>query len=268
MPILALADGSTLSYREAGAGPPVVLVHGSPGDGRAWARVMPKLTEQHRVLALDLPGYGGSTAVPIEPEGRTAKMGAAVGDLIAACAEPVWLCGHSYGGNVALHAALRDSARIRGLVLLEPVFVRALHLAGDTAGFAAAADYFAAYTRRVDAGDNAAVASMVDYWFGAGAYPRLPQPVRDFLAGAAPKNALDVKSTFAETMTAEALRAFMPSVLVVCGGASPTVAPAIAAALTTLLPRAQAQTIAGATHGMLDTHADAVAALILGVTSA
>jgi pimeloyl-ACP methyl ester carboxylesterase len=268
MPTLTLADGAQLSYREAGAGPPVVLVHGSPGDGRAWARVMPKLTERHRVLALDLPGYGGSAAVPAEPQGRTAAMGAAVGALIATCAEPVWLCGHSYGGNVALHAALQEGTRVRGLVLLEPVFLRALHLAGDAAGFAAAADYFAAYTRRVDAGDNAAVASMVDYWFGVGAYPRLPPPVRDFLSGAAPKNALDVKSTFAETVTAEALRAFTAPVLIACGGASPTVAPAIAAALTTLLPRAQVRTIAGATHGMLDTHADAVAALILGLTSA
>jgi pimeloyl-ACP methyl ester carboxylesterase len=261
MPTLALTDGSRLSFRESGAGVPVILVHGSPGDGRAWSRVAPKLPPGHRLLMPDLPGYGGSDPLPAGTRGTTA-MAAAIEALAAACDQAVWLCGHSYGGNVALHAALARPDLVRGVALFEPVFLRALALAGEQAAFDVAAEHFTAYVRHVAAGDNAAVTSMVDYWFGAGAFARLPPPVRDFLVGAAPRNAADVSATFAETVTAESLRRFAPPVVIACGRASPAVTPAIAAALAKLLPQVRCETIAGANHGMLDSHPDAVAGVI------
>ena len=56
MPSLDLSDGKKLGYREEGSGPPLVLMHGSPGDSRSWGRVMPHLRDRFRVLAVDLPG--------------------------------------------------------------------------------------------------------------------------------------------------------------------------------------------------------------------
>ena len=46
MPILELPDGKKLTYREEGDGPPLVLVHGSPGEGRSWSRVIPHLKDR------------------------------------------------------------------------------------------------------------------------------------------------------------------------------------------------------------------------------
>jgi pimeloyl-ACP methyl ester carboxylesterase len=103
---------------------------------------------------------------------------------------------------------------------------------------------------------------MIDFWFGNGAYDRLPPQVRGYLNGAAPKNADDVRASFAETLAAEQLAAFDRPVDIAVGGASPPVAPGIAAALASLLPRASVTTIAGATHGMLDGHPAEVAQLI------
>jgi pimeloyl-ACP methyl ester carboxylesterase len=260
---LTLPGGARLAYREAGSGAPLILVHGSPGDGRSWFRVVPRLTERHRVLMPDLPGYGGSDPPPGGASERTSAMGAAIGKLIEACSEPVRLFGHSYGGNVALHAALKHPDRVDSLALFEPVFFRALDLAGDVRMLEPAERFFAAYADRVADGEPAAVGEMIDYWFGPGAFTRLPASVQSFLTGAAAKNGLDVRAAFAEQITAGQLAGYAKPVLVACGSASPPVAPAIAKALVALMPLARLHPIPAAGHGMLDSHPDAVADLIL-----
>ena len=259
MPSLTLPGGARVAFGDAGAGPPLVLVHGSPAEGRAWGRVARHLAD-FRVLTPDLPGYGGSAA--LSDSAGTAAMARAVAAVIKTVAEPVWLAGHSYGGNVALHAALATRTRVRGLVLFEPVFFRALALTGECVHLSAAADHFTDYVRRVEGGDHAAVDRMVAFWFGAGAFERLPVPVRAYLEGAAPKNAADVKAAFAESLSAADLAALDVPVLLGYGTASPAVVPAIATALAGLLPDAATAPIADATHAMLDTHPEAVAELI------
>jgi pimeloyl-ACP methyl ester carboxylesterase len=263
MPSAILPGGEKIAYREAGRGAPLILVHGSPGEGRLWSRVAQHLTARHRVLMPDLPGYGGSDPLSGGALGGTAAMGEAIAALIETCDEPVCLCGHSYGGNVALHAAIAQPHRIYRRALLEPVFFRALTLAGDEQAFASAAGFFAAYADRVTGGEPAAVSEMFDYWFGAGAFARLPAPVQGFLTGAAAMNGVDVRASFAEQVTVAQLAGFATPVLVAYGGASPPVASAIARALVGLIPRARLQAIPGAGHGMLDSHPGAVADLVL-----
>jgi pimeloyl-ACP methyl ester carboxylesterase len=264
MPSVTLPGGGKLAYREAGSGPPLILVHGSPGDGRAWSRVASRLTDRYRILMPDMPGYGGSDPVTPSAPGQTAAMGAAIGALIESCGEPVRLGGHSYGGNVALHAAISHAGLVRSLVLFEPVFFRALHLAGDTEMLEPASRFLTAYADRVTGGEPAAVSEMVDYWFGRDAFARLPAPVQGLLVAAAPNNGADVRASFADQTTSEQLAAWARPVMVAYGGASPPVASAIARALVDLMPLAQLHCLPGAGHGMLDSHPDAVADLILG----
>ena len=264
MPKLDLPDGRKLAYREEGSGPPLVLVHGSPGDGRSWGRVVPFLKERFRTICPDLPGYGGSDRLAFdEPAGRMAAMGTAVAQLIASLAAPVRLVGHSFGGNIALQAALQAGpGAVERMVLFEPVYFRALQLTGDAAAFDPAAAYFEDYARRVAAGESQVVRLMIDYWFGEGAFARLPAAVRGYLGGFAAINAIDVRSTFACACTAPDLAALRQPVLIVDGETSPSVVRSIAGALAKLLPNARTEGLAGANHGMLDTHPDAVARLI------
>jgi pimeloyl-ACP methyl ester carboxylesterase len=262
MPTFDLAAGRRLAYREEGSGPPVVLVHGSPADGRAWARVAPFLRDRFRLLMPDLPGYGSSDRVPDEPKGRAALMGADVARLIESCGERVVLAGHSYGGLVALQAALQATPGAIGrIVVLEPMFMRGLQILGDPL-LASTTDYFGDYMRRVDAGEDGAVRHMIDFWFGEGAYARLPDPVRGYLNANAPRNVLDVRSSFNDTATAEQLGALSQPVLVVIGDRSPPVVPAMGRALLKLVPHARMEVLADANHGMLDFHPAAVARLI------
>lgn len=264
MPALTLDSGATVAYGAAGDGAPLVLVHGSPGEGRSWGRVAKQLGGGLKILTPDLPGYGGSTEIPADtaPEARTAAMAAAVSAVVRAAGSPVWLCGHSYGGNVAIHAAAADPASVRGLVLLEPVFFRALGLAGDEATAAPATAHFRDYVGRVRGGEPEAVRHMIDYWFGAGAFAAMPPPVRQFLSGAAPRNAIDVEASLADALPLERLRTLTMPVAIAFGGASPPVAPAIARALGGLLSTATVEAIDGATHGMVDGHPAEVAAIL------
>ncbi len=263
MPTLDLPQGKKLTYREEGEGPPLLLVHGSPGDSRSWGRVAPHLRDRFHVLAVDLPGYGGSDGVPDEPVGRAALMGAAVARLAESCSQPVRLAGHSYGGVVAVQAALQAApGTVERLTLFEPVFFRALQLTDDRTALDPAAAHFGYYASRAAAGEPGVVRLMIDYWFGEGAFTRMPEPVRDYLQANAPRNALDVRSSFNDTATAEQLHAFDRPVLVAYGDRSPDIVQAIGRGLMKLLPNARMEALAGANHGMLDSHPEAVARLI------
>jgi pimeloyl-ACP methyl ester carboxylesterase len=259
-----LPDGRNLAYREDGSGPPLVLVHGSPGEGRSWGRVVPYLKDRFRTICSDLPGHGGSDRLEVdEPAGRMATMGAAVAHLVETLGGPVRLVGHSFGGNVALQAALtvRPEA-IEQIVLLEPVYFRALQLTGDVAVLGSAAAYFEDYARRATAGEPDVVRLMVDYWFGEGAFARMPDPVRGYLGASAARNAIDVCSAFLGTSTAADLGRLHRPVTIVDGATSRDVVRSIGQALVKLLPDARMERLAGANHGMLDTHPEAVARLI------
>lgn len=61
----------TLAYRELGSGPPVLLLHGWPTSSFLWRNVMPPIARANRVIALDLPGFGGSSK-PRPPSRRSA----------------------------------------------------------------------------------------------------------------------------------------------------------------------------------------------------
>lgn len=57
--------GITLSVQTAGAGDPLILLHGFPENGLCWSRVAPAFTDRFHVIIPDLRGYGQSDAPPM-----------------------------------------------------------------------------------------------------------------------------------------------------------------------------------------------------------
>lgn len=116
--------GATLSYVEYGSGPPLVLVHGGFSDHETnWEFVKPLLEPHFTVFAVARRGRGDTetaAAHTLADEGRD------VAALIEALGKPVFLLGHSYGGQVALSAAALAEDRVRKLVLYEPPWPAAL----------------------------------------------------------------------------------------------------------------------------------------------
>lgn len=104
---------------DRGAGRPVVLVHGQPGDGSDWAPLVARLEDTHRVLAPDRPGWGASDVPAMGFAGNADWLEELLAGRVGAA--PVLVVGHSFGGGVALELALRHPARVRALVLLGSV---------------------------------------------------------------------------------------------------------------------------------------------------
>lgn len=113
------ADGGRLHYVDAGAGPPVVLIHGSDGVLQDFTiSLLPALARERRALAFDRPGHGYSERPPDAPltlEVNARLLHAAVRALGV---ERPLLVGHSYGGAVALRYALDYPDDVAGVVTL------------------------------------------------------------------------------------------------------------------------------------------------------
>src|SRR6266851_3632867 len=136
MPTLKVTDTQVVSYEEYGAGPGLMLVHGSPGSASAWQPVGQRLSARFRIVAPNLPGYGGtSLEEPGGPDGVPHAAGL-LESLIRETGVPDVLAGHSYGGAVALTVALRGQVKPRALALFEPVCTPILLATGETEPFA------------------------------------------------------------------------------------------------------------------------------------
>ena len=108
--------GARMSYLAAGAGSPIVLVHGLGGSATNWSELAPLLARTHRVIAPDLPGHGGS-----EPLVAVAGLQSFADSVYAVMehegAVPAPVVGHSLGGLVAVRLALRRPEAVSALVL-------------------------------------------------------------------------------------------------------------------------------------------------------
>ena len=103
----------------ADTGAPLVLLHGFGGDGSVWDAVKAQLPETVRVIAIDLPGHGGS--LDAEGRGGAGRMAKVIlAGLDAAGVTAFHLAGHSMGGAVAALIAMRAGARVASLTLVAP----------------------------------------------------------------------------------------------------------------------------------------------------
>jgi pimeloyl-ACP methyl ester carboxylesterase len=111
-------DDLDIGYRELGAGPPVLLIHGWPTSSFLWRDVMPAIAERNRVVAIDLPGFGASDK-PLGTRYDFALFATAIDGLLDALAiDRLALAVHDLGGPVGVHWALRNRDRLSRLALL------------------------------------------------------------------------------------------------------------------------------------------------------
>lgn len=261
MPILE-SDGHKVSYEEYGAGPVVVLLHGSPGNAQAWAQVGTRLAARYRVVVPNLPGYGETSPQPPGEEPDVGYASLLMEMVMRQVGHAAVLAGYSYGGVVALAIALRGNVAIGTLALFEPVALPLLLLGGEYDSFREAQAIFHAYIASFTAGNPRAIQYMFDFWFGAGAFARLPESVASALMQVTATNVQDVRAAFRVCYTPESLRQLTMPVVTTVGERSLALMHHIAHIITAHVPLGSRRQIAHANHALTTTHADAVAQII------
>lgn len=109
----------TISYDDAGSGPPVVLLHAFPLSRSMWTPQMQALRTTHRLLAPDLRGFGGSKAFDDPPSlDQVADDVAGLLDELS-IKDRIVLGGLSMGGYAAFAFVRRHANRLRGLILAD-----------------------------------------------------------------------------------------------------------------------------------------------------
>lgn len=244
-------------HREAGSGPAVVCIHCNASSSAQWRPLMDRLAPRHRVLAPDTHGAGRGPAWPADRALTLRDEVALLEPLFARAGTPFALVGHSYGGAVALLAALRQPARVRALVLYEPTLFSLVDAASPPPNAAdGIRETVARAGRALAAGDrHAAAAAFIDYWMGAGAWQDKPEAQRAAIAESVVHVQGWGRALFGDPTPLAAFGALRMPVLLMQGSETPPSARAVATLLAGTLPNVETLRFEGLGHMGPVTHA-------------
>jgi pimeloyl-ACP methyl ester carboxylesterase len=246
-------------YRDEGAGPTIVLGHSSAGSSGQWSALFARLRDRYRLIAPDHLGYGRTAAyaggVPLV-EHELALIDA----LLNIGNEPVHLVGHSYGGALMAHMAVRAPGRVRSLTLIEPTLFHVLACTQRTIAYQEIWEQAQRVIRHVAAGNpEEAARGFIGYWVALGAYDAMDERVRaSVTAGMAKVHDEWLTAFEAQGATLEALAALNMPIQLVVGSNTTRAARDVAEVLCSLWPGAAYAAIAGAGHMSPLTHTASV----------
>lgn len=234
--------GRRIACRRAGAGPPLVLLHGGWSDGRAWGPQLRSMADGFDVIAWDAPGCGGSDE---PPDGMAlADYADAVADLITALGvERPHLCGLSFGAGLAIAVYQRH-----------PHLVRSLVLAGAYAGWKGSLppDEVAARLQRVRAEAVRPPAEWVDGYlpsfFSGPAPPGATELIGEMMLEVRPSGLLSMLTAFAAADLREVLPTIAVPTLLLYGELDARAPLAVARALHAAIPTSELVVLPGVGH--------------------
>lgn len=260
MPLLSYNHGLALDVTDTGQGPPVLLVHSAGMGAAQWRALSRRLGADFRCIAPNLRGYGRSEAWP---GGVPSSLAAELELLEAALAMfegKFELVGHSMGAWLALELALGHAARVASLTLIEPVVLGTLRAPGEEAALAEVKtmidDVLAAFARGSTA---AATERFTDYWYGSGAWAKIPLAQRLPIFARAGKMRADVAAVSHDRTPAARYAGIDLPALVLSAERTTPAARRMAEIIAAVLPRARMEILAGAGHMAPITDAAAVA---------
>jgi pimeloyl-ACP methyl ester carboxylesterase len=236
----ALVD-SRVGFHIEGRGRPVVLLHSSMGSKGQWRLLVERMRRSHRLIAIDLHGYGTS---PMPPAGQPftlqheVRLIESVLRVALLPSETFHLVGHSYGAAVALQLARWKPHRLQSLALYEPV---AYHLLPPgQRGRVELERVCDELQRCADRGEALPGAQrFIDYWSGAGSFAQLPRSVQMNLAGLVPKTLLDFAAVSREPSSVDDYRCISAPVCLFSGTTGPRPPRDVLDVLADALPQAR-----------------------------
>lgn len=252
----ATVNGVRLFYDLTGDGPPLVLVHGSWGDGAAWDPVAPALAQRFRVLTYDRRGHSRSERPPTQGSAEEDS------DDLAALIEhldltPTHVAGVSSGAALALRLAARRPELVRSVAAHEPAFF-ALFADDPVEGPAMreALEHFEAVVNLLAAGDTESGARQFaeTVAYGPGAWQIIPPERRTVMMNNASTWVDEMRDPGAWTANLAAIAAIPCPILLTRGDQSLRFWSPVVSRLAYHLPQAKVRVIAGAGHVPAATH--------------
>lgn len=127
-----LTDRTTLAYLDEGSGPAIVFLHNGGTSSTIWREQCRDLAPDHRVVAIDLPGFGASPLPrpAITLDEMVDLVAALIGDLDIA---PVTMVGNCMGSNISVNLARKRPDLVSGVLAVNPL--TAASFAGGGIGF-------------------------------------------------------------------------------------------------------------------------------------
>ena len=250
--------------RKAGTGPGVVCLHANASTSGQWRDLTDRLADRYTVLAPDLYGAGKSPDWPSRAEIALRDEVRFIEPVLAAAGTPYALVGHSYGGAVALRAALDAPERVRAIAVYEPTLFGLVDQdsapPNDADGIRNAV---ADAARMADAGDlDGAAERFIDYWMVPGNWrgtpPARQAPIRESITNIRRWG----HALLSEPATLSDFRSLDVPVLLMTGGRSTPSAHAVVRLLGSALPRVTVRRFDELGHMGPVTHPEAVNAAI------
>jgi len=245
---------------------PVIALHCSGAGAGQWRALGEALDARHGLVTPE--HYGCDSVGP-----WTGAHAFTLADEAARTIEvidrsdcKVHLVGHSYGGAVALRAAIERPSRIASLSLYEPTAFQLLKTMSER-GMPALSEIRAVAARAaqgVITGDyRGAAVSFVDYWSGPGAWAALRPAVQAAVTRWMPKAPLDFRALIDEPTRASRYAGLRIPTLILRGERAPAPTQLIAETLRVAMPDARLEVVTGAGHMGPLTHSKDVNAAIV-----
>ncbi len=256
------SHGCDIDLVDAGEGPVLLFLPGSYSTPAAWRPVQRLLPPGLRMLTTSLRGYGGSAETRSAQDPGMGHEVALVEAVARHAGQPVHLVGHSFGGTVALAAALARTIPVASLSLFEANPLDLIRGAGGGLLYQRTLAMSRDFEAAVRAGEPDAPGRIIDFWGGAGAFAAMPAPVQAYCRSTAQANVLDWHCDFGFPVTPQAVAGLDLPVLLVRGALANEAMQAITAALESALPRARPFVVDGAGHFLISSHPQACAGLL------
>jgi 2-hydroxy-6-oxo-octa-2,4-dienoate hydrolase len=260
-----IAAGVPTRVHEAGAGRALVLLHGSGPGVSAWANwsgVFPDLAADHRVVAPDLAGFGGSVGAPGTRYDMKLWVAQLVGLLDALGLVTATLVGNSFGGGLALAATLRHPDRIDGLVLMGTPAGEFAMTEGLRAGwyYEPDRDEMARILRLFPHDPSIVTQAMVQERYEASARPGAQDAFRKLIPEPGPDGAV------VRGVPESSLRTISTPALVLHGREDAVIPVALGYRLLECLPHAEMHVFGGCGHWVHAERPDRFVELVRGFT--
>ncbi|HTV68901.1 MAG TPA: alpha/beta hydrolase [Rhizobiaceae bacterium] len=253
------AGGSTIDYVETGSGPVLLFLPGSYSTPAAWRPIQKLLPAGYRMAGTSLCGYGATEDTRTPADSGIEHEVEIVARVAQRLGDPIHLIGHSFGGTVALAAALSRRMEVASLSLFE---ANPLALLVGSALYNETLAMSRGFKAAVDAGEADAPARIIDFWGGAGSFAAMPEAVRDYCRKTVGANVIDWETDFGFLAGASDYAKLAMPVLLVRGALANPAMVAITDVLADALPNARRAVVPGAGHFLVSSHPAQCASLL------